>query len=194
MFLSEPDETNPDVRRLYDADLADDGYVMNLTRAWAQVPQVSDAFDRFAGSAAAAAGDLSFRDKGVLVSAMASTLGDSYCATAWGTRLADASSPATSAQVLGGDDTGLTRREQALARWARLVTRDPSSTTASDIDALRAVGFTDPQIAALTCYIAARIAFSTVNDALGARPDRQLAEAAPDAVRAAITFGRPAGT
>lgn len=194
MFLSDPDESSPDVRRLYDEDIADDGYVMNLTRMWAHVPTVYDAFVEFTTRAAAATGGLSVRDKGVVVTALASTLGDSYCAIAWGTRLADASSPETSAAVLSGDDTGLDAREQALARWARLVTRGPSGTTADDVEALRAVGFTDPQIAALTCYIAARIAFATVNDALGAQPDRRLADQAPDAVRAVITFGRPSGT
>ena len=38
---------------------------------------------------------------------------------------------------------------------------------------------------------APRIAFSTVKDARGARPDRPLVEAAPAAVRAAVTYGRP---
>jgi len=201
MFLSGPDQTSPDVRRLYDEDIAEDGYVMNLTRMWAHVPAVYDAFATFAAGAAAETGGLSIRDKGVLVAALAATLGDSYCATAWRTRLADASSPELSAGVLRGDDSALEPREQALARWARLVAGNPSSTTADDVDALRAVGFTDPQIAALTCYIAARVAFSSVNDALGAQPDRQLAEPdrqlaeqAPDAVRAVITFGRPSGT
>ena len=42
-----------------------------------------------------------------------------------------------------------------------------------------------------TAFIAFRVAFSTVNDALGARPDLALAEAAPAAVRAAVSYGRP---
>ncbi|WP_324275154.1 hypothetical protein [Blastococcus brunescens] len=44
---------------------------------------------------------------------------------------------------------------------------------------------------ALTLYASLRVAFSTVNDALGARPDQQLLQNAPSAVRAAVTFGRP---
>jgi hypothetical protein len=32
-----------------------------------------------------------------------------------------------------------------------------------------------------------------VNDALGAGPDEELAAAAPESVRAAVGFGRPAG-
>ena len=39
--------------------------------------------------------------------------------------------------------------------------------------------------------VALRLAFSTVNDALGARPDAAYRSAAPAAVLAAVTFGRP---
>ena len=39
--------------------------------------------------------------------------------------------------------------------------------------------------------MAFRHAFSMINDALGAQPDWQLADAAPPEVREAITRGRP---
>lgn len=39
-------------------------------------------------------------------------------------------------------------------------------------------------------YVALRLAFSTVNDALGAHPDAELADEAPAAVRDAVTWGR----
>jgi hypothetical protein len=38
--------------------------------------------------------------------------------------------------------------------------------------------------------IAFRLAFSTINDAPGVKPDRQIAAAAHEEVRNAITFGR----
>lgn len=40
-------------------------------------------------------------------------------------------------------------------------------------------------------FITLRMAFSTVNDALGAQPDAQLALAVPPPVRAAVSYGRP---
>ena len=56
-------------------------------------------------------------------------------------------------------------------------------------------------LAALICFVliitipfgfaALRIAFSTVNDALGTAPDRQLGVEVPAEVRDAVTFGRP---
>lgn len=190
-FLAEPEPTEP-ARELYAEDLDGDGYVMNLTRLWAHSPAAHDGIVSLLGAATSAA-DLTFRQKGILVSAVASTLGDSYCSLAWGTRLADEVGDDTAAAVLTGDDTGLDPAEQALARWARAVARDPNATTPDDVQALRDAGFGDAQIFAVTAYVAGRVAFSIVNDALGARPDAELLALAPDAVRAVVDWGRPPG-
>ena len=73
--------------------------------------------------------------------------------------------------------------------WARQVVRDPNATTGDDVERLRAAGLGD-RIFEATAYIAFRLALSTVNDALGAAPDKQLADAASDQVRHAVTYGR----
>ena len=70
--------------------------------------------------------------------------------------------------------------------------RDPNGTGAAEVEALRSAGYDDGQIAALTMFVALRIAFSTVNDALGARPGPELVASAPAAVRDAVTYGRRA--
>jgi hypothetical protein len=50
----------------------------------------------------------------------------------------------------------------------------------------------DPAYDALfALFVGLRVAFSTVNDALGARPDRELHAALPAEIRDAVTFGRP---
>ncbi len=51
----------------------------------------------------------------------------------------------------------------------------------------------DAQIFAMTTFVALRLAFSTVNDALGAAPRRRkhLCATVPDQVLAAVSFGRP---
>ena len=71
-----------------------------------------------------------------------------------------------------------------------------SDPPASDLaEALYHAGLADQQIFEATMLIAWRVAFTAVNAALGAQPDAQLAEAAPVAVRAAVSYGRPpAGT
>ena len=82
-------------------------------------------------------------------------------------------------------------REEALAGWARKVVGNPNATTLADVEQLRSAGFSDQEIFEATTFIAFRMSFATVNDALGARPDWQLAAAAPPEVRPAVTFGRP---
>ncbi|GAA2174439.1 hypothetical protein GCM10009846_20390 [Agrococcus versicolor] len=171
-------------------DVDDLGYVMRLTRVWAHAPELHARwFDAVA--AASSAGGLDLRDKGVLVSATASEMGDAYCALAWGARLASAAGDDVAVAVLEGDEGALDDRDRALAAWARRVVRDPSATTADDVAALRTVGLDDRQILAATVYVALRQAFSAVNDALGAAPDLRLAEDAPAVVRDAVRWGRP---
>ena len=185
-----PAAVSPGTERLFADDRDQVGYVMNLTHAWAHQPAAHDALMDLLAQASAAAG-LSYRQRGILVAASAGALEDPHCSLAWGTRLAAEVGQDVAAAVLRGEDDGVTPEDRALARWARRLARAPNSTTAADVQALREAGLDDPQIAALTLYVALRIAFSTVNDALGARPDQRLAAAAPEAVRGVVTYGRP---
>lgn len=190
MFLREPpyDEA---LAALYARDVAEDGYVANFTRLWGWRPEVFDAFVELRKLLAERTA-LPARERALLVCAATATLGDSYCALAFGKRLADATDPPTAAAVLRREDApGLTARDKALAAWADKIVREPSATTAADVDRLRAAGLAEREIFDATALVAFRIAFSTLNDALGARPDAQLAAEAPAEVREAVTFGRP---
>lgn len=190
-FLIEPDVT-PEVQAMYDGDQASYGFVMDLMHLWAHQPDLNE---RFGGllAAVAAAGGFSFRDRGILVSATASTIGDSYCSIAWGWKLGAAADPALAASVLAGADEGLTQREQAMATWARKVAGGADSTTDADVQALRDAGWEDAQIFAITAFVGLRMAFSTINASLGAQPDAELAELASPEVLDVVTWGRPVG-
>jgi uncharacterized peroxidase-related enzyme len=189
MFLSTP-PPNEAVSALYSRDVADDGYVSNFTRLWAWRPDVFDAFFGLRKLLTDRSG-FSLRERSILVCAAAASLGDSYCALAWGRTLASETDPSTAAAVLQRKDAAeLTAREKALASWAGRVVREPNAIAVDDVDQLRAEGLTDEEIFNATVFIAFRLAFSTVNDALGARPDSQLAAAAPAAVRDAVAYGR----
>ncbi len=167
-----------------------EGYVMNLTRLWVWRPDLLRDFAALRATLMAES-TLGDRDFAVLVAATASELGDSYCSLAWGARLARLSDPATAAAVLTGSEaTALSERERALAAWARAVVRDPNATTAADVERLKQAGLDEREIFEATAFVAFRLAFSTVNDALGAHPDHELATSVPDEVRAAVTFGR----
>jgi uncharacterized peroxidase-related enzyme len=189
-FLEEPPVSGP-VQALYDEDLADDGYVSNVSRLWAHQPETLRRPFEIMSEAFTPSG-LAFRQRGILVTAAASALGDSYCSLAWGGKLGNESDAALAAGVLNGSDAGLTGQEKAMAAWARKVATDPNATTPAEIQALRDAGLDDGQIFAITAFVALRLAFATVNDALGAQPDAQLARSLPPQVREAVTYGRPA--
>ena len=188
-FLAGP-PVSPQVQALYDEDLASWGYVANGSRLWAYQPDTKKGLFELMSAAFGPSG-LTFRQRGILVTAAASALGDSYCSLAWGGKLGEASDAAIAADVLNGSDVGLTGQEQAMAAWARKIARNPNATTAADVQALRDAGLSDEQIFAITAFVALRLAFATVNDSLGAQPDAELAQSLPREVREAVTYGRP---
>jgi uncharacterized peroxidase-related enzyme len=188
-FLDMPAMT-ADAQHHFDENVAELGFVMNATRLWAYAPATMDGlFDLIKQTSRAH--DLTVRQRGILVVACASAFGDSYCSLAWGSRLAAAADVSTAAAVLRGSDDGLTTSERAMAGWARTVARDPQRTSVEEVQALRDAGFDDAQIFGITVFVALRIAFSTVNDALGVRPDAEFRSAAPAAVLDAVMYGRP---
>ena len=186
-FLSEPPPSDA-VRARYDADRAAYGFVMNLSHVWAHLPEAHQRLFELVGLVGSA---FSFRERGILVTAAASTIGDSYCSLAWGWKLAEAGDADAATCVLSGADAELTPREAALAAWARKVAGAPGRTTEADVQALREAGWSDEEVFRATAFVALRAAFSTVNGALGAQPDAELATLAPPEVAELVTWGRP---
>jgi uncharacterized peroxidase-related enzyme len=189
LFISPPADTE-ETARVYESSAASQGFVMNLTKAWAWRPEV---FDGFAALRNQLTGQstLSKRELALLVCAAAAELGDAYCALAWGRTLAGEAGPAAAAAVIADSGTDqLGERDRALVAWARKVVRDPNATTAGDVQALRDAGLGEREIFEATVFIAFRQAFSTVNDALGVQADHELRALVPAEVNAAVNFGR----
>jgi uncharacterized peroxidase-related enzyme len=190
-FLEEP-PISPQVQALFDEDVEESGYVWNVSRLWAYQPETLERLFELMSQAFKPSG-LDFRQRGILVTAAASTLGDSYCSLAWGGKLSGAADPDVAAGVLNGSDAGLTAQEKAMARWARKIVTDPNAVTTADLQEIRDTGLTDQQIFAITAFVSLRVAFSMINDALGASPDARLVESLPTAVSQSVTYGRPPG-
>lgn len=167
MFLAEAPSSDA-TEAAYDADRDADGYVWNVTRLWSWRPDLYEAFAALRASLMDSS-VLTERDWAVLVTATAAERDDSYCALAWGARLSKLSDDETAAQILAGVPAPeLSDREAALAAWARQVVRDPNAATDRDVARLREVGLGDREIFEATAFVAFRLAFPTVNDALGA--------------------------
>jgi uncharacterized peroxidase-related enzyme len=191
MFLTDP-PPSPQANATHDAAREGDGYVANFVRLWCWRP---DLFTSFVDLRLAlmSSTTLTDREQAIVVTATVSAFGDSYCSLAWGSKLAKLAGADAAGGVIAGDIPGeLSEREAALCDWCRAVVRDPMTTTREQVASLREAGFDDREIFEATLLLGLRLAFSTVNDSLGAQPDRQLAEAVPAPVRDAVTFGRPA--
>ncbi len=189
MFLSDPPLTEQ-VRAKFDRAAEDDGYVANYLRLWAWRADIGEQFAELRGRLMDTT-TLDERERALIVTAAVSALGDSYCSLAWGTRLADLIGNDGAAEIVRQREArDLTARERALAQWVRKVAADPNATTAADVDALRAAGLRDREIFEATVLTAFRLAFSIVNDALGASPDPKVHEEAPPELKVAVDFGR----
>ena len=182
-FLSDVEDEA--VRSFLESDLAELGYVMNATRLWARDPEANEALFALLAHASDK-GRLSYRDRAILVAATASTCGDQYCSLAWGSRLAKLVGADEAAAVISGGPALQDPRDEALARWARSVTSGATRTTREQVTVLQDAGIDEDQVFAATVFIALRLAFATVNNALGATPDERLRAAAPDAVRRVV--------
>lgn len=188
MFLNEP--STAEAAAYLEKDRAESGYVMNLERAWAWRPDLAEGFALLRRQLIERT-SLMPTEIALLACTTARALGDSHCSLAWGTKLAGMRGTAAVAEVLHGlDPPASTPREIALRRWAEQILRDPNGASATQVENLRAAGLSDLEIFEATVHVAFRLAFSAVNDALGAQPDQQLVTAAPAQIRAAVTYGR----
>jgi uncharacterized peroxidase-related enzyme len=188
-FLAAPEAT-AGARQLFEDDVDEMGFVMNVSRLWAYQPAtVAGLFDLMRQTCREHG--LTLRQRGILVAAGASARGDSYCSLAWGWKLSREAGADVAAGVIRGDDAGLTPAERALAGWARRIVRSPHGTSETDVEVLREAGYTDSQIFAITVFVGLRLAFSSINNALGVRPDHELGTLAPRAVLDAVGYGRP---
>ena len=189
-FLREAPNT-PEAETLLRDDVDEYGFVMNVSRLWSWQPKTVEDFFDLMGRATK--DRLTFRERGLIVLATASSINDSYCSTAWAHKLTPTVGADVATAVLKGDDTALTPTEQAMTSWIRRVMHSATTTTPHDIDELRQAGIDDDKIFAMTFYAAMRMAFSTFNNALGAHPDQQFRTAAAPQVLAGVDYGRPIG-
>ena len=81
--------------------------------------------------------------------------------------------------------------DRAVMAFAAKVARAADTVTAEDVQGLRDLGLSDGDVLDVAFAAAARCFFATVLDAVGARADRELADALGPQVTALLTVGRP---
>jgi uncharacterized peroxidase-related enzyme len=123
----------------------------------------------------------------------ARALRSTYCTAAHSKFLRDECDDETTVIAIAADPSGaaLSDQDRAVYEFAAKVALDASSIRQNDVDALRAHGLTDADVADIVFAAAARSFFTRVLDGLGAQLDVQTAEGfAPD-ILASMVVGRP---
>lgn len=108
----------------------------------------------------------------------------SYCSLAHGEKLLGLGSTPEEVAALADDPerAGLTEMEHAIVGYAAKVAEDPASITPEDIEALRELGMSDPEIFDVAAAAAARCFFTALGDAVGTVPDGVYRDTLPSLV------------
>ena len=165
------------------------GYLPNYAAVFTSRPDVARAFGALNG---AVQNGMDRRRYELATIAAARALGSTYCTAAHSKFLRDVCGDEATMKAFADDPTGgaLDDSDRAIVTFAAKVARRASEIGQADIDALRAVGLSDNDIADVIFAVGARCFFATVLDAAGAEPDHQLA-AALDTVAERLVVGRP---
>lgn len=168
------------------------GFLPDFAGCFSSRPDVAKAW---AGLNGTIRGGMDRRRYELATIAAARALRSTYCTVAHASFLRDACDDEATVEALAvaPDGSTLSGQDAAVYAFATQVARDASAIGQGDVDALRAAGLTDADVADVVFAVAARAFFTKVLDALGARLDRATADTfAPD-VLAAMVVGNPVG-
>jgi uncharacterized peroxidase-related enzyme len=184
------DQAPPVLAELYEADRQKFGYVPNLTRAFSLRPGVYAAWRELIGQIQAG---MELRRYELATVAAAGRLRSSYCMLAHGSVLTTRFMEPEALRAIVADhrNSGLDEVDVAVMDLAEKVADDATSVTQADIDRLRELGLTDPEILDVVLAAAARCFFSKVLDGVGALPDAEYEDKLEPELREALTVGRP---
>ena len=181
MFLRtiEPAEADGEVAAIYKNEIASMGRVMQATQCWSARPdilapvehllhQIRDEFSL---------GLLNFR---LITMIAAKHVPSSYCSHVYFKVLSGMiGREQTLAVHRDYRDAGLTERQVAMLAYAEQITIDASRISQADIDHLRAVGFTDLNIADIALAASFRNFVSRYFDAVGAEAESDFLDGDP---------------
>jgi alkylhydroperoxidase family enzyme len=159
----------------------------NYERAFAARPEVYAAWGELNGAIKAG---MDLRRYELATLAAARRLRSSYCSLAHGTVLQERFDEPVLEIVRDRHSAGLDAVDLAVMDLAERVVDDATAIADGDLQALRDLGLSEPEIMDVVLAAAARCFFSKTLDALGVRPDASYNELDPE-LRDALVVGRP---
>ena len=183
------DEVTGAAAEAYEADLAEGGYVSNVSRTFSHRPEVYEAWIALRG---AVAKGMDARRYELVTIAAARRMRSSYCMLAHGNILAGGFYDAERVREIALDHraAGLDEVDVAVMDLADKVAADASSVSQADIDQLRELGLSEAEVFDVVAAAAMRCFLTKIVDGLGFQADSAYA-ALDDGLRDALVVGRP---
>ena len=192
VFISGVDEgvADGEVAEYYAGQRAAWGFLPNYAAAFSTRPDVARAWNTLNTTVR---GGMDRRRFELVTIAAARARGSTYCTVAHAAFLRDVCGDATAVESIAEhpDGAGLSAVDRAVYTFAVKVAKDASSVEQTDVDALRAAGLSDADVADVVFAVAARCFFTAVLDGLGAQLDVQTAQTFAPAVLESMVVGRP---
>lgn len=191
MFIRPVPESSADpaVAAMYSRDREASGFLPQFTQVFSHHPEAYAAWRQLISSIR---GQMDLRRAELVTLAAARTLRSSYCTTAHGKLLAERFYDQATVAALMEDhhSVGLDEVDIAVMDFAEKVAADPTSITAIDVEALRALGLSERDILDVVLAVAARCFFATVVETFAAGPDPEMMAALEPTLRDALLVGR----
>ncbi len=178
------------IAELYQAQRAENGFVMSAMRCWTARPDLLLIYQEFSDKIRAGF-SLSPRDWRLITLIAAKHVPSTYCSFVYARQLiADlGSKEAVLALQRDFRSAGLTERDVAMLSYAETISCNASKVTQEHVDQLRLVGFTDVQICDIALCAALRCFVGRFFDALGAGPEPVFVDRDAE-FRRAMTVGK----
>jgi uncharacterized peroxidase-related enzyme len=192
MFISGVDENaaTGEVAEYYAGQRKAWGFLPNYAPAFSTRPDVAAAWNALN---LAVRGGMDRRRFEIATIAAARARRSTYCTAAHSGFLRDVcGDEATMAAIAEHPDgAALSQEDRAVYVLATKVATDAAGIDQADVDALRAVGLSDADVADVVFAAAARSFFTAVLDGLGAQLDEQTAQTFSPALLQSMVVGRP---
>ena len=192
MFLQtiEEDEATGRVAEIYEKQKAQLGFVMEAAKCFTARPDLLPIYTDFSDRIRAGF-SLGVREWRLITLIAAKQIPSTYCSHVYGKQLIDDLGSKEAVLAVQSDfrKAGLPDKDVAMLSYAEKVARDASGISQTDIDALRAAGFSDRQICDIALCAAFRCFVSRFFDAVGAGTEPAFIDS-DESFRSAMTVGR----
>lgn len=168
------------------------GFLPDYAAAFSTRPEVALAWGQLSASVR---GGMDRRRYEIATIAAARALRSTYCTAAHAKFLRDECGDEATMVAIAEEPSGsgLGEVDRAVYEFATQVARDAASVQQEDVDALRALGLTDADVADVVFAVSARSFFTRVLDGLGAQLDPQTAATFAPEILESMVVGRAVG-